>query len=168
MGWLGTQGVSSPSVIEACAPFVRHTHVKDVKAAGKHDTCFLGEGTAALAGVVLTVSGCGGGYSSPSSPSMPSSSAPSPSGGSASDESGTISNNHGHVAMVTGAQLVAGNAVQLDIRGSADHTHTVTLPIEALKAIQGGQPVATDSTSVSSHVHTVTFNSDSPDSPSHY
>ena len=59
--------------------------------------------------------------------------------------------------------------MQLDIRGSADHTHTVTLPIDALKAIQGGQPVATDSTSTSSsHVHTVTFNSDSPDSPSHY
>jgi L-ribulose-5-phosphate 3-epimerase len=50
MGWLGTQGVSGPAVIKACAPFVRHTHVKDVKAAGKHETCLLGEGTADVAG----------------------------------------------------------------------------------------------------------------------
>ena len=55
MGWLGTQGVSGPSVIEACAPFVRHTHVKDVKAAGKHDTCFLGEGTADVAGCLAAL-----------------------------------------------------------------------------------------------------------------
>ena len=48
---------------------------------------------AALAGVVITISGCGGGgYSSPSSPDMP-----APAGGGSSDESGTISNNHGHV-----------------------------------------------------------------------
>jgi hypothetical protein len=119
---------------------------------------------AALAGVVITISGCGGGsYSSPSSPSTP-----VPAGGSSSDESGTILNNHGHVAMVTGAQLVAGNAVQLDIRGTADHTHTVTLPADALMAIKAGQPAATDSTSTSAHVHTVTFNSDSPDTPSRY
>lgn len=44
MGWLGTQGVSAPEVIRACGALVRHTHVKDVKAAGAHDTCLLGEG----------------------------------------------------------------------------------------------------------------------------
>jgi L-ribulose-5-phosphate 3-epimerase len=49
-GWLGTQGVSGPEVIKACAPFVRHTHIKDVKAAGRHDTCLLGDGTADVAG----------------------------------------------------------------------------------------------------------------------
>jgi hypothetical protein len=121
----------------------------------------------ALAGVAITISGCGGGYSSPSSPSAPAPAGPAPSGGS-SDESGAISNNHGHVAVVTGAQIVAGNAVQLDIRGTADHTHTVTLPTDALKAIQAGQPVAVDTTSTSGHDHTVTFNSDSPDTPSRY
>ena len=119
---------------------------------------------AALAGVVITISGCGGGgYSSPSTPSVPSTS-----GGSSSDESGAISDNHGHVAVVTGAQLVGGNAVQLDIRGSADHTHTVTLPSDAVKAIKAGQPVATDSTSTTGHTHTVTFNSDAPETPSRY
>ncbi len=45
MGWLGTQGVSAPEVIRACGPFVRHTHVKDVKAAGAHDTVALGTGS---------------------------------------------------------------------------------------------------------------------------
>lgn len=55
MGWLGTQGVSGPVVIKACAPFVRHTHVKDVKAAGKHETCLLGEGTADVAGCLAAL-----------------------------------------------------------------------------------------------------------------
>jgi sugar phosphate isomerase/epimerase len=45
-GWLGTQGVSGPEVIKACAPYVRHTHIKDVKRAGAHETCLLGEGSA--------------------------------------------------------------------------------------------------------------------------
>jgi len=55
MGWLGTQGVSGPAAIRACAPFVRHTHVKDVKAAGKHETCPLGEGTADVAGCIAAL-----------------------------------------------------------------------------------------------------------------
>jgi sugar phosphate isomerase/epimerase len=55
MGWLATQGVSGPVVIEACAPFVRHTHVKDVKAAGKHETCLLGEGAADVAGCLAAL-----------------------------------------------------------------------------------------------------------------
>jgi len=119
---------------------------------------------AALAGVMITVSGCGGGgggggYSSPSSPSTPS---------AGTDKSGTISSNHGHLAVVTGAQLIAGNAVQLDIRGSADHTHTVTLTAAAIQAIQAGRPAVTDSTSSTGHVHSVTFNSESPEAPSNY
>ena len=119
---------------------------------------------AALAGVMITVSGCGGGgggggYSSPSSPSTPS---------AGTDKSGTISSNHGHLAVVTGAQLIAGNAVQLDIRGSADHTHVVTLTTAAIQAIQAGRPAVTDSTSSTGHVHSVTFNRESPEAPSNY
>lgn len=48
-GWLGTQGASGPEIIRACGPLVRHTHIKDVKAAGAHDTCLLGEGVAKVA-----------------------------------------------------------------------------------------------------------------------
>jgi len=49
-GWLGTQGVSGPEVIKACGSFVRHTHIKDVKKAGAHETCLLGEGVANVEG----------------------------------------------------------------------------------------------------------------------
>jgi hypothetical protein len=120
----------------------------------------------ALAGVVITVSGCGGGGGGDASPSSPGTPPPAPAG--SSDESGTISGNHGHSAVVTGAQLVAGSAVQLDIRGSADHTHLVTLSAAAIQAIQAGQPAVTDSTGTDGHLHTVTFNGDSPEAPERY
>jgi sugar phosphate isomerase/epimerase len=54
-GWLGTQGAPGPATIKACAPFVRHTHIKDVKAAGKHETCLLGEGSADVAGCMTAL-----------------------------------------------------------------------------------------------------------------
>ena len=54
-GWLGSQGVSAPDVIKSCGALVRHTHVKDVKAAGKHETCLLGEGIANVAGCLRTL-----------------------------------------------------------------------------------------------------------------
>ncbi len=110
---------------------------------------------AMLSGVVILVSeaACGGsGSSSPMSP------APLPPTGGTSDKVGQISNNHGHSAMVTAAQLLAGNQVQLDIRGTADHTHTVTLSHDDLNNINGGATVATDSTTTNGHDHTVTFN----------
>lgn len=121
---------------------------------------------AALTGVVITISGCGGGgagYSSPSSPTAP----PTPTAGT-SDHLGSISDNHGHSAVVTGVQVTAGNAVQLDIRGNADHTHTVALSAQALAAIKAGTPVVTDSTSTTGHLHSVTFNGDASGDPSRY
>src|SRR5512147_724595 len=89
---------------------------------------------ALLSGVVILVSesACGGGSSSPTAP------APQPATGGTSDEVGQISSNHGHSAVVTGAQLLAANQVQLDIRGTADHTHTVTLSHDDLLNINGG------------------------------
>jgi L-ribulose-5-phosphate 3-epimerase len=51
-GWLGTQGVGAPEAIRALGPLVRHTHIKDVKAAGGHETCLLGEGVVNVAGVI--------------------------------------------------------------------------------------------------------------------
>lgn len=48
-GWLGTQGASGPEIIRACGQLARHTHIKDVKAAGGHQTCLLGEGVAQVA-----------------------------------------------------------------------------------------------------------------------
>jgi len=49
-GWLGTQSVPAPAAIRTLGPLVRHTHIKDVKAAGKHETCALGEGVVNVAG----------------------------------------------------------------------------------------------------------------------
>jgi sugar phosphate isomerase/epimerase len=43
-GWFGTQGADVAAEIRAAGRFVRHTHIKDVKAAGGHETCLLGEG----------------------------------------------------------------------------------------------------------------------------
>jgi hypothetical protein len=117
----------------------------------------------ALSGVAITISGCGGG----SSPAYPNP-LPTSGGGNAGDKTGLISSNHGHRATVTSAMLVAGNLVELDIRGTADHTHTVTVTVDAIQAIKAGRPVATTSTSTSAHTHTVTFNSESPDPPSNY
>ncbi len=51
-GWLGTQGVAAPEAVRALGALVRHTHIKDVKAAGAHDTCLLGEGAVDVAGVM--------------------------------------------------------------------------------------------------------------------
>ena len=130
---------------------------------------------AALSGVVITISGCGGGggggasYSSPTSSSAPPPAAPSANSG---DVAGSVSNNHLHSATITGAQLLAGGAVALDIRGNADHTHSVTLDANAIQAIKAGTTVSADSTStdatgLGSHLHTVTFNGpdDDPSTP---
>jgi sugar phosphate isomerase/epimerase len=54
-GWLGTQGVSGPEVICACGQLVRHTHIKDVKAAGAHQTCLLGDGVARVADCIVAL-----------------------------------------------------------------------------------------------------------------
>jgi hypothetical protein len=112
---------------------------------------------AMLSGVVILVSesACGGsGSSSPMSPAP----LPPPAGGTTGDKVGQISNNHGHSAIVTAAQVLAENQVQLDIRGTADHTHSITLTHDDLKNVSGGATVSTDSTTTNGHEHTVTFN----------
>jgi sugar phosphate isomerase/epimerase len=57
-GWLASRGAPGPATIKACAPFVRHTHVKDVKEVrqpGAHETCLLGEGVADVAGCLAAL-----------------------------------------------------------------------------------------------------------------
>jgi sugar phosphate isomerase/epimerase len=43
-GWFGTQGANVPATIHSLGPLVRHTHIKDVRQAGGHETCRLGDG----------------------------------------------------------------------------------------------------------------------------
>jgi len=109
---------------------------------------------ALLSGVAITVSGCGGGGgSSPSSPSTP-----SPSTGSSGDKAASISANHGHAAVVTSAMITAAGSVTLNIRGSADHPHTVDLSASEIQQIGAGQRVSKVSSTDGGHDHTVTFN----------
>ncbi len=114
----------------------------------------LATALAALSGVAITISAaCGGsGYSSPSSPS----------GGTgatgATDKVGQISNNHGHSAVITAAQLTAGGALVLNIQGAATHNHTVSLSAAEIASIAANQRVAKESSVDNGHSHTVTFN----------
>lgn len=103
---------------------------------------------ALFAGVTITISGCGD--DAPTAPS----------GG---DRVGSVGANHGHVAIVTGMQLTAGEGVVLDIRGNADHPHSVELSAGEIAQIEDRQRVTKSSSSNSSpttaaHQHTVTFN----------
>jgi hypothetical protein len=109
---------------------------------------------ALLAGVVITVEGCGGSTSAPSPTASP---APSPAPAAAVDVNGAISANHGHVAVVTSAQITAANALSLNIQGSATHPHSVDLTQTELASLRSRQTVTKDSTNVNNHIHTVTF-----------
>jgi hypothetical protein len=79
-------------------------------------------------------------------------------GGGDGSVSGTISGNHGHVATITAAQLTAGNAVALDITGSASHSHSVSLSAQDILDVAARKTVAKASSTNSGHDHTVTFN----------
>lgn len=102
---------------------------------------------ALLAGVTITISGCGGDSDPPTAPS------PNP-----GNEVGTISANHGHTAVITGAELSAGNALSLNIQGSAPHPHTVQITAGEVQTIANGQQVTKESSNNDAHTHLVTFN----------
>ena len=78
---------------------------------------------AALSGVTITISGCGGGGGS-SNPTNPN---PVPSTNPGDKAASSISGNHGHTAVIEAARLNSPSTVALDIRGSADHPHSVEL-----------------------------------------
>jgi hypothetical protein len=104
---------------------------------------------ALLSGVTVTVIGCGS--DSPTSPTNP------------DGRSGSVQANHGHTAVITNAELSAGNAVTLNIGGTADHPHTVVLTMGEVGQIAAGQRVSKTSSTDGSvafgtHSHTVVFN----------
>ncbi len=120
-----------------------------------------------LSGVTVTVSACGGGGDSNSGPT---STTPPPAGLA---ETGEISANHGHNATITAAKLMAGGALELDILGTAGHSHIVSLPAQAVQDVRDAKPVAAMSTTtttatLTAHSHRVTFNAESPDPPTEY
>ena len=123
-----------------------------------------------LAGVSVTMSACGGGggggggddYGSPTASSTP------PPATASGSKTGQISDNHGHQAVITAAQLQAGGAVALDIAYQAGHSHMVNLPTQAIQQIKDGKPVQTNSSTAEGHMHSVTFNAEVPEEPSRY
>jgi hypothetical protein len=104
---------------------------------------------AMLAGVTITITGCGGDDEPTTNPTSP-----------ATDKSATVSTDagHSHTAVVTAAQLTAGNAITLTLTGQTTHTHTVALTQAELTQISGGTRVQKTSTTDNAHSHTVTFN----------
>ena len=100
---------------------------------------------AILAGCVITISdtACGATTTAPL-PTEP-------------DLNGSVSANHGHVAVITGFQLTAGSAIALDIRGTATHTHTLSISQADLTSLKNQQRVTSNSTTDDGHAHTVTF-----------
>jgi sugar phosphate isomerase/epimerase len=65
LGWLGTQGLDAPSIVRELGSLIRHVHVKDVKAAGGHETVPLGTGVVDIDNtfVALNAIGYDGWYS---------------------------------------------------------------------------------------------------------
>jgi L-ribulose-5-phosphate 3-epimerase len=54
-GWFATQGVNVPAALEALAEHLMLVHLKDVRAAGAHDTCRYGDGVVPIAECVQTL-----------------------------------------------------------------------------------------------------------------
>ncbi len=54
-GWFGTQGYDAAQSIVRLREHVFHVHLKDVRAAGAHDTCHYGEGIVPLEACVHTL-----------------------------------------------------------------------------------------------------------------
>jgi hypothetical protein len=102
---------------------------------------------AMLAGVTITIAGCGDDDDGVG---------PSPQPGS---RAGAVSSSagHSHTAEVTAAQLTAGSAISVELRGG-DHTHTIALSQAELTQIAAGTRVQKESTNVQAHTHVVTFN----------
>jgi hypothetical protein len=109
---------------------------------------------AMLAGVTVTITACGGGSGGGGgSPTQPSNDP-----GTGGDKLGNVSNNHGHTARIAAAELTAGNAVTLQIQGSADHPHTLTLTADEVISIRNGQRVGKATSEDDFHTHRVDFN----------
>ena len=97
---------------------------------------------ALLAGVSVTIGGCG------SDDSV----SPGPGG-----VAGVIGGNHGHSVSLSASQLEGGVAVTLTMSGGS-HSHTVSLTDAQVASVADAGTVTVTSSSGSGHTHGVTFN----------
>jgi hypothetical protein len=116
----------------------------------------LAAAMAALSGVAITISACGGG-SSPTASTPPPTPTPAPPAAT-SDKTAVIGSNHGHAGTITAAQLTAGGVLSLNIQGTASHPHTVDLTAADISSVAASQRVSKESSSDDGHSHSVTFN----------
>jgi hypothetical protein len=83
-----------------------------------------------------------------------------PGGDNSGDVTGTVSNVNYHThsgAVVTAAQITAGQAVTLTLTGSG-HVHTASLTAQEVMDIGAGTRVSKTSSNDDGHAHQVTFN----------
>jgi hypothetical protein len=116
----------------------------------------LAAAMAALSGVAITISACGGGSSPTASTPAPTPTPAPPA--AASDKTAVVGSNHGHSAVITGAQLTAGGTLSLNIQGTSAHPHTVELTAADLTAVAASSRVSKESSTDNGHSHSVTFN----------
>ena len=105
----------------------------------------LGWALAVLGAATITIS-CSSDNNPTTTPSNP------------GDEVGSISANHGHIAIVHAAQLTSPTAITVDIRGNATHPHLIELSSSQVAMISDNGRVSVVSTTDDGHNHTVTFN----------
>jgi len=110
---------------------------------------FLGAAAAALfTGIAITLMGCGEDKGTGDSLGS-------------GDMAGEISNNTGHRAVLTKAQIDAGGAVDLHIQNTANHDHTLSLSAEDMAKLKNGGMVTLETSTASDpnnpHTHSVMF-----------
>ena len=66
-----------------------------------------------------------------------------------------ISQNHGHVLMVTIDEVLAGVEKTYDIMGTSLHTHAVTITADQFAMLLANQSITAVTTVTSSHTHTI-------------
>jgi hypothetical protein len=104
---------------------------------------------ALLGGPTVFISACDSGSTAPTPPTPP------------PDRLGSISLNHGHLAIITAAQVLAGGALQLEIQGeSTTHGHALDLTADEVTRIRRNEAVTVLSAAgwEDKHAHWVTFN----------
>lgn len=112
-----------------------------------------------LGGATITITGCGGGGSSPAAAPPPPAATPPPAASCPPGNAcGQVDGDPAHRAEITAAQLSAGGALELDIRGSSGHSHTVSLTADEVVAIRDKARVTKISTTTLNHNHSVVFN----------
>jgi hypothetical protein len=114
---------------------------------------------ALLGGATVTFTACGGS----ASPTAPSAGPPAPTPPTTSScppdaACGVVGGDALHSAVITGAQLEAGGALVLDIRGRAGHSHTIEIDAQEVVAIREKRRIEKVSSLTFGHVHAVTFN----------